>query len=94
MPIPQNIRELKRYKKEVGKTVATELGNSPTIALNSYVAPEVFCVWEEKSPLPKKKAAANFTSLKSEFLECVHYDLEVPMEESTDSGPAYRSDED
>jgi len=42
MPIPQNSREMKRYKKEVGKTVAQELGNSPSIALNSYVAPEVF----------------------------------------------------
>jgi len=93
MPIPQNIRELKRYKKEVGKTVANELGNSPTIALNSYVAPEVFCVWEANSPLLEKKAAVNYASLKSEFFECVHYDLEVPMEESTDSDPGYRSDE-
>ncbi len=85
MPIPQNGREFKRYRKEVGKRVATELGNSPTIALKSYVSPEVFCAWETNSPSPKKSMRGKHFSFTNEFLECIHYDQEVPMEESTDS---------
>ena len=76
-----------------GKTVAAELGNSPAIAQNSYIAPEVYCAWEFNTPLPLKKAGGPHTSLTNEFLECVHYDLEVPMDESPDSDPGYRSDE-
>jgi len=85
MPIPKNGREIKRYRKEVGKTVAKELGNSPAIALNSYVSPEVFCVWESSSHFPVKKARVTLSSLTEEFLECVHYDKEVPVTESADS---------
>jgi len=93
MPIPQNGRELKRYKKEVGETVAAELGNSPTIAQNSYIAPEVYCAWEFNTPLPLKKAGGPHTSLTNEFLECVHYDQEVPMEVTIDSDSHGRNDE-
>jgi DNA topoisomerase I len=85
MPVPQNGKEFKKYRKEVGRAAASELGNSPTIALNSYVAPEVFCVWEANSPLLKKKSGGKHSSLTNEFLECVHYDQEVDMEESVDS---------
>ena len=74
LPVPQNGREVKKYKKEVGQTVARELGNYPTIALNSYVSPEVFCVWESNTHLPQKRTSGNHASLTSEFLECVHYD--------------------
>ena len=94
MPFPQNSREVKKYKKEVGKTVAKELGNSPAIALNSYVSPEVFCMWEAKSTLPEKKAGKKYVSLTNTFLECIHYDQDVPMAESTDSDPRNRNDED
>ena len=84
MPIPLNVRETKSYRKEVGKTVARELGNSPAIALNSYVSPEVFCVWESNRSLVKKKAGGTRSTLTDEFLECIHYDREVPMENITD----------
>jgi DNA topoisomerase I len=87
MPVPRNIRELKRYKKEVAETVAKELGNSPAIALNSYVSPEVFCAWESSPVQPLKPARGKRTSTINEFLECVHYDQEVPKEEYTDSDP-------
>ena len=59
LPTPKNGREIKKYRKEVGKTVAKELGNSPSIALNSYVSPEVFCVWESSSHFPEKKKKSN-----------------------------------
>ena len=84
MPVPQNSRETKRYKREVGKTVARELGNTPAIALNSYVSPEVFCAWESDWAVRKKKAANSPLSLTREFLECIHYDRSVPAENSAD----------
>jgi DNA topoisomerase-1 len=84
MPVPQNSRETKRYKREVGKTVARELGNTPAIALNSYVSPEVFCAWESDWSVRKKKAADSPMSLTKEFLECIHYDQEVPVENNVD----------
>ena len=84
MPIPQTGRERIRYKKEVARTVAKELGNSPTIALNSYVSPEVFCMWEAHPPLPAKKQQNIHSTFTKEFLECVHYDQDVPMQEADD----------
>jgi DNA topoisomerase-1 len=68
MSVPRNYREFKHYKKKVAETVAKELGNSPTVALHSYVSPEVFCGWETKEVL---------SMAAGEFLECIHYDREV-----------------
>jgi DNA topoisomerase-1 len=85
MPVPSNHREFKSYRKEVGETVARKLGNSPTIALKSYISPEVFCAWESNYTLPKRKAGGKRSSLADEFLECIHYDQEVPMEAWWDS---------
>jgi DNA topoisomerase IB len=85
MPVPENSRETQRYKREVGKRVAMELGNTPAIALNSYVSPEVFCAWESGWTERKKKAANSPVSLTREFLDCIHYDRSVPAENSADS---------
>jgi DNA topoisomerase-1 len=93
LPVPQNGREAKKYKKEVGKAVAAELGNSPTIALNSYVSPEVFCIWESNTP-SQKGTSGSRASLTSEFLECVHYDQDVPIVEYMHSDSLLRNDED
>jgi DNA topoisomerase I len=73
MPVPGSRRDLKKYRKEVGQTVADELGNSATIALNSYIAPEVFCAWQsgpgsQVSPVGKKPA-----SRWGDLFECIHY---------------------
>lgn len=73
MPLPKSEREFRRYRKEVGRTVGRELGNTPTIALNSYVSPEVFCVWEGSPGFANvNKSAAG------DFFKCVHYDQKVP----------------
>ena len=82
MPIPKSSREFKRYRKEVGETVAKKLGNSTSIALNSYISPEVFCTWEEGAVAPSMKAAEKRSSLKGEFFECIHYDQKVHQHES------------
>ena len=85
MPVPRNNWEFKKSRKEVGRAVAKELGNSPVIALNSYISPEVFCAWESGPVQLVEKPGRKLSSLRNEFLDCVHYDREVPIEECADS---------
>ncbi len=87
MPVPASSREFKKYRREVGRTVASALGNSPTIALNSYVSPEVFCAWESSQVLRTEIVGGKPVSAANEFLDCIHYDQEVPLEEFSDSDP-------
>jgi DNA topoisomerase I len=93
MPVPANSGETKRYKREVGKTVAKELGNTPAIALNSYVSPEVFCAWESGWAAHKKKAANSPLSLTKDFLECIRYDRPAPAENGADSSESANSND-
>jgi DNA topoisomerase-1 len=73
MPAPRNDREFRSFRRKVGEAVAGELGNTPTIALNSYVAPEVFCAWEAGEAAAVKDRGSKRISMADEFLECVHY---------------------
>ena len=90
MPVPESGMEYKRYRKEVGEVVAKQLGNSRVIALKSYVSPEVFCSWDSKDKSGPEKVPGRAPSLKNEFLECIHYDQEVAMEEFHDTDPLER----
>jgi len=45
MPRPKNEKEYKKAVKEVGKKVSEVLGNTPAVALQSYIDPAVFSVW-------------------------------------------------
>jgi DNA topoisomerase I len=45
MPIPTDAKSYKKSVAAVAKTVSTKLGNTPTIALQSYISPEVFTQW-------------------------------------------------
>jgi len=92
LPIPKSGAEYKRYRKEVGETVAKQLGNSRVIALKSYVSPEVFCSWDSKDKSVTDKRAKSPSSLKNNFLECIHYDQEVAMEEFHDPDPLERQE--
>jgi DNA topoisomerase-1 len=92
MPAPRNKSEFKRYRKEVGSAVASELGNSPTIALKSYVPPEVFGPWECGHAAPEDKSRGKGFSYGDSFLECVQYDEEVPVEECRDCDPLERKE--
>lgn len=49
MDAPTNEKEYKKKVKEVGKRVSEILGNTPTIALQSYISPSVFVEWKEKA---------------------------------------------
>lgn len=46
MPIPKTKREYRSRRREVGAQVSRLLGNTPTVALNSYIAPAVFGPWD------------------------------------------------
>jgi DNA topoisomerase I len=45
MPIPKNEKEYKQFVKEVATKVSEKLGNTPTVALESYINPSVFSEW-------------------------------------------------
>lgn len=45
-PVPKTKKEYQSRRREVGKRVSDLLGNTPTIALASYVAPSVFGAWD------------------------------------------------
>lgn len=46
MPVPKTKREYQSQRREVGKQVSQLLGNTPTVALASYIAPATFGPWD------------------------------------------------
>jgi DNA topoisomerase-1 len=46
MRVPETEGELKKAKRRVAKEVSARLGNTPAVALESYIAPVVFEAWE------------------------------------------------
>jgi DNA topoisomerase-1 len=49
MNAPTNEKEYKKATMAVAKQVAQKLGNTATIALNSYISPQVFDGWKIKA---------------------------------------------
>lgn len=49
IPAPTNLAELVKARKAVGEKVSAKLGNTPAVALKSYIPPEVFSGWETKA---------------------------------------------
>jgi DNA topoisomerase IB len=45
MSPPKSTKEYKKAVLSVAKTVSTRLGNTPTVALQSYISPTVFAKW-------------------------------------------------
>jgi DNA topoisomerase I len=45
LPTPKNEAEYKKSVMEVAKKVSKKLGNTPTVALQSYISPTVFSGW-------------------------------------------------
>lgn len=43
---PKTEKEFKKARTEVGKIVSQKLGNTPSVALASYIPPEVFSSWQ------------------------------------------------
>jgi len=48
MEAPINENEYKKKIKEVAKQVSAKLGNTPTVALQSYISPVVFADWKAR----------------------------------------------
>lgn len=42
---PATVKEYKKWRSEVGKAVAKQLGNTPAVALSTYINPAVFSDW-------------------------------------------------
>ncbi len=51
MPEPLTDADRKRKMREVATTVSKALGNTPAIALNSYIDPTVFAGWNGEKPV-------------------------------------------
>ena len=45
MPAPKDAKTYKKQVLEVAKAISAKLGNTPTVALQSYIAPQVFAQW-------------------------------------------------
>jgi DNA topoisomerase-1 len=43
---PRTLKEYKKKVREVAQAVADQLGNTPTVALQSYINPTVFSAWK------------------------------------------------
>lgn len=48
-PEPTNLKEYKARIKEVATVVAKTLGNTPAVAIKSYIDPQVFVAWKKKA---------------------------------------------
>lgn len=55
-PTPKDEKEYKKAVREVAKHVSEKLGNTPAIALQSYIDPTVFAVWRAKAMKKGSKA--------------------------------------
>jgi DNA topoisomerase-1 len=49
MPTPKNPKEYKKAQREVAQIVAEHLGNTPAIALTSYIDPAAFSRWKARA---------------------------------------------
>lgn len=45
MPEPKNMKQYKKQVMDIAKAVSSKLGNTPSIALTSYISPFVFSKW-------------------------------------------------
>jgi DNA topoisomerase-1 len=49
MPVPKDPKEYKRFVTAVATKVSETLGNTPAVALQSYISPHVFASWKMAS---------------------------------------------
>ena len=47
MSVPKDEKQYKKQVMEVAKAVSAKLGNTPTVALQSYIAPQTFAAWRQ-----------------------------------------------
>lgn len=74
MPEPKNRKEYVSAVKEVAKSVSQKLGNTPTVALQSYIAPQVFAGWKMRAGVTAGHAPRGLAE--------VHYGSPKPTQEN------------
>ena len=78
MGMPANEKEAKAAKKEIAKAVAEHLGNTPTVAAQSYISPHVYAPWDGGTPAKKSEVQSiSFDELyviMDEAVECQSFD--------------------
>lgn len=52
VPTPKNLKEYKNALKSVATEVAATLGNTPSVALKSYIDPIIFTEWKKGAGIP------------------------------------------
>lgn len=57
MPAPKTAEEYVKAVKKVAEVVSKKLGNTPVVALQSYISPTVFAAWRQVGWEFKKKVA-------------------------------------
>lgn len=55
MPVPTTKKQFTQQRKAIAIAVSEDLGNTPSVALNSYIDPRVWKLWEERLPAVTKK---------------------------------------
>lgn len=77
LPAPTTQTQANKQRKQVATVVSDHLGNTPTVALNSYIPPFVFDSWGtfSRPPVKAKKAEESLETLMDEAVATVFYDV-------------------
>jgi DNA topoisomerase-1 len=55
MPVPKTKKDLKQAKKVIAEAVSEDLGNTPSVAMNSYIDPRIWKEWDKSIPETVKR---------------------------------------
>ena len=84
---PKDEKQFRAMAKEVAKKVSKVLGNTPAMAMNSYIDPLVWQPWNQKFPgalEPKKRVKKgdieDMQALLDEFYASVSFDKAIPFD--------------
>ncbi len=78
-PAPKNEKEYKKAVKDVAKQVSSILGNTPTVALQSYINPTVFAQWRSGIAGSGKNIAKDEKPPQADMPDVHFGDAEKPL---------------
>ena len=79
-PYPKDEKSFKKYVKEIATKVSNFLGNTPSVCLKAYIAPEIFASWISEYPDALKVFQKSEISMQ-DFVDTIFYDEEVDINE-------------
>jgi DNA topoisomerase I len=81
MPVPKDLSEFDKARKQVAKVVADHLGNTPDVALDAYIDPAVFSAWvsfgAHKTERAESVVGRDLGATMDELFETVSFDAPV-----------------